>query len=80
MNDTTTAILSGVNKPFSIRILDWTTMTYNVQPVQFVGNRRYCGCALLKINGQLIVAVSGETEVYLCKALLERLLLKLVVQ
>ena len=61
MNDTTTAILSGSNNPYSIRTFDWTAMLYHVQPVQFSGNRRYCGCGLLKINGQLLVAVSGKS-------------------
>ncbi len=60
MNETTTAILSGYNSPYSIRTFDWTSMVYRVQPVQFSKNRRYCGCGLLKINGQLLVAVSGK--------------------
>ncbi len=59
MNDTTTAILSGSNHPRSIRTFDWTTMLYHDQPVQFTKDRQYCGCGLLKANGQLLVAVSG---------------------
>ncbi len=60
MNDTTTAILSGTNSPYSIRTFDWTTMQYYTQPGQFSKNRHHCGCALLQIDGQLLVAVSGK--------------------
>jgi len=60
MNDTVTAILSGTNNPYSIRTFDWRTMLYHEQPVQFSKARHYCGCALLKIDGQLLVAVSGK--------------------
>jgi len=60
MNATITAIISGSNNPYSIRTFDWTTMQYYMQPVLFSMDRRYCGCALLKIDGQLLVAVSGE--------------------
>jgi hypothetical protein len=61
LNDTTTAILSGANNPYSIKTFDWTTMLYRVQSAQFSKNRLYCGCGLLKINGQLLIAVSGKS-------------------
>jgi len=61
MNDTTTAILSGSKHPYSIRTFDWTTMMYHEQSVKFTKIRHFCGCGLLKVNGQLIVAVSGKS-------------------
>jgi hypothetical protein len=61
INDTLTAIMSGLKSRKVIATFDWTTMTYKQWPVGFTYDRYLCSCGLLKTkSGQLLVAVAGN--------------------